>query len=121
MPSEPVTSGQIFVDEPMPGQVRAALSGNLDLLNAQPLSEELRALLSRERPRVLMLDASGVDFCDCSALQMLLDVHDEGQRLDARVVISRASPAIERLLRLFDLTGLFGYPTAGPAGGESIG
>jgi anti-anti-sigma factor len=104
-----------------PGRIRAALSGTLDLTNAPSIGDRLRAVMSAEHPRVLLLDAGAVEFCDCAALQMLLDVRSEGERAGIHVAISIASPALVMLLRLFSLDRLFDYPAARSSAGESSG
>jgi anti-anti-sigma factor len=121
VPHEPGMGGPVLVGEQAQGRIRVALSGGLELANAQVIGDQLRAVMSRDRPRVLLLDMSAVDFCDCAALQALIDVHGEGERAGTRVVISVASPMMVWLLRLFALDRLFDYPTTGPATGESSG
>ena len=107
VPSEPGVSGPVLVGEPAGGRVVVALSGDLELANANLIGDQLRAVMNRNRPRVLLLDMSAVDFCDCAALQTLIDVHGEGVRVGTRVVISEASPTMVWLLRLFALDCLF--------------
>jgi anti-anti-sigma factor len=119
VPSKPGMSGPVLVGEQALGRIGVALSGGLELANAHLIGDQLRDVMSHDRPRVLLLDMSAVDFCDCAALQMLIDVRGEGERVGIRVVISVASPMMVWLLRLFLLDRLFGYPGAGPAGESS--
>jgi anti-anti-sigma factor len=120
-PSAEGSSGPLLVIEQAQGRIRVVLTGSLDLANMQPIGAQLRAVMSRHRPRTLMLDMTRVDFCDCGSLQMLIDVRCDGELAGTRVVIPAASPTVVWLLRLFALDGVFGYPTTGPAIGESIG
>jgi anti-anti-sigma factor len=120
-PSAEGAPGPLLVVEQAHGRIRVILTGSLDLANVQTVGAQLRAVMSRHRPRTLTLDMTRVDFCDCSSLQMLIDVRRDGELAGTRVVIPAGSPAVVRLLRLFALDGLFGYPTTGPTTGESIG
>jgi anti-anti-sigma factor len=121
VPSEPGMSGPVLVGEQADGRVVVALSGDLELANANLIGDQLRAVVSRNRPRLLLLDMSAVDFCDCAALQTLIDVHGDGERGGTRVVISAASPKVMWLLRLLALDRLFDHPATEPATGESSG
>ncbi|MFJ3803636.1 anti-sigma factor antagonist [Streptomyces sp. NPDC090088] len=84
--------------------------GELDLDSDQQLQQTLSDALDHARGGV-ELDLAGVDFCDCSALNVLLRVHHRA-RADAKTLVLRASsPAVERLMALTDTRPLF---TAAP-------
>jgi anti-anti-sigma factor len=120
-PFEKDTTGRLLVVQQANGRIRAILPGALDLTNTETTRDQLRAVMSRFRPRTLILDMTAVDFCDCASLQMLIDVHADGERQGTRVVIRGASPVMAWLLRLFELDDLFDYPATGPARDESSG
>jgi anti-anti-sigma factor len=111
--SEQGTYGQISIVEPEPGHVVAVLAGELDLVNADLIDDQLGGVVRRGPPRVLVLDAASVDFCDCAALHALLRLRAEAESVGCRVVISAPSPPMLRLLRLFEVDRLFGYPPDG--------
>ncbi|POX46708.1 antitermination regulator [Streptomyces sp. Ru71] len=94
--------------------VRVTVRGELDLDAAETLDRALRAALSRSAEGI-QLDLAGVEFCDCSALNVLLTHRrralDDGKTL----VVDGASPAVLRLMELTGTQVLF----AADAGGES--
>ena len=77
------------------------VSGAIDLVTEQTLHNGLRQALARSE-RGIELDLSGVDFCDCSGLNVLLRVRrralDEG-----KIITIRSAGAA--MLRLFSITG----------------
>lgn len=108
---------RIAVRDVEPGTVLAVLSGEIDYDITARFEDALRRVLLERRPQMLALSMVSVDFCDCAALHTLVRVHEEGDRLSCRVVISDASPAVGWLLELFGLDRLFGYPAAAPNSG----
>ncbi|MDI6099592.1 STAS domain-containing protein [Actinoplanes sp. NEAU-A12] len=103
------------MSEPVDGTVTAVLSGSFDMANAGDLETTLRTALTERRPRVLMLDAAAVDFCDCAGLRALLRVRYRAAEPDltCRLVMSAVSPAMIWLLDLLGVGRLFGYPAVG--------
>ena len=69
-------------DETFEGLLIVRPEGRLFFVNAQYVSEQIQALVTRHRPRVLVLDLSRVPDLEYSALQMLLEAErrwtDEG-------------------------------------------
>ncbi|WP_211371035.1 SulP family inorganic anion transporter [Dechloromonas hortensis] len=66
-------------DETFPGLLILRPEGRLFFVNAPLVAEQIRALLDRYQPRVVVLDLSRVPDIEYSALQMLI----EGERLIA--------------------------------------
>jgi anti-anti-sigma factor len=95
------------------------VSGELDLDGDQLLQETLSEALDRAAGG-LVLDLAGVDFCDCSALNVLLRVRDRARATSKSLVVSAASPAVQRLLALSGTLPLFaaGAAEPSPADGE---
>jgi anti-anti-sigma factor len=96
--------------ESSPGgdRVVVAVRGELDLDVGQLLQRALREALARSA-RGLDLDLSGVAFCDCSALNILMGLRQRALADGKTVVVRATSPASERL---FDLTGTLSLFTA---------
>lgn len=92
-------------------RVRVTLSGELDLDASERLRGVLREALSRS-VRGIDLDLEGVSFCDCSALNILLDLRHRALERSKTVVIHSTSAAVDRLLTLTGTRPLFG--TAAP-------
>jgi anti-sigma B factor antagonist len=75
--------------------------GELDLATGDGLRERLAEALGAH-PAVTV-DLSGVEFIDCSGLRALTAARRHARRSGSRLVLSRPSPAVRRLL---DLTRL---------------
>src|SRR5690349_21274952 len=73
-PSTPVT---VRVDA-AGDRLAVTVSGELDLDSDPLLQQTLNKALDRAA-RGLVLDLAGVGFCDCSALNVLLDVRDRAR------------------------------------------
>jgi len=83
-----------------------AVSGEIDIDTEQTLQHALRLALARS-PGGVDLDLTGVGFCDCSGLNVLLRVRRlalaDGRTLGVRAL----SPWVERLLALTGTSSLF--------------
>jgi anti-anti-sigma factor len=110
-PSTPVT---VRVDA-AGDRLAVTVSGELDLDSDPLLQQTLNKALDRAT-KGLELDLAGVDFCDCSGLNVLLDVHDRARLSGKQVTLSATSRAVQRLLTLTNTLPLF---TQDPAGGSA--
>ncbi|CAM5291221.1 STAS domain-containing protein [Streptomyces pilosus] len=90
-------------------RVRVTVRGELDF-EAQHLRYELHEAL-RSSGTGVDLDLSGVSFCDCSGLSVLLDARQRALGLGRTVTLRASSPAVERLLGLIGAQDLFAPPT----------
>ncbi|MEU2284884.1 anti-sigma factor antagonist [Streptomyces sp. NPDC013178] len=93
-------------------RVVVVIRGELDLESAEQLTHALRAALAAAVGGV-DLDLGDVVFCDCSALDVLLDLRQQGLEQGKTLAIRSAGPAVERLLTLTGTDTLFADP--GPA------
>ncbi|MFD9435972.1 ANTAR domain-containing protein [Streptomyces sp. NPDC060002] len=99
-------------------RVVVAVRGELDLDSAEQLAQALRAALGAAVAGV-DLELGGVGFCDCSALNVLLDLHERSLKLGKTLTLRTVSPAIERLLTLTGTRTLFDAPDSdGEGAGE---
>ncbi|MFG2794259.1 STAS domain-containing protein [Streptomyces sp. NPDC048419] len=73
--------------------------GELDLEGNPILQQALAEALTRATGGV-ELDLSGVGFCDCAALNVLLHMHHRAQKMAKSFVVRATSPAVHRLLTL---------------------
>ncbi|MGW0535314.1 anti-sigma factor antagonist [Streptomyces sp. NPDC003032] len=87
------------------------LRGELDLDTGRRLRPGLRHTLSRSA-RVIELDLSGVGFCDCSGLNVLLNLRQWALEQGKAITIGSHSRAVERMLELTGTRHLFAisYP-----------
>ncbi|MGY1499068.1 ANTAR domain-containing protein [Streptomyces sp. QTS52] len=77
------------------------VSGAIDLVTEQKLHNGLRQALARSE-RGIELDLSGVDFCDCSGLNVLLRVRRRALD-DGKIITIRSAGTA--MLRLLSITG----------------
>ncbi|ANS62975.1 hypothetical protein SLINC_0751 [Streptomyces lincolnensis] len=82
------------------------VSGELDLESDHVLYQSLNDALDHAEGGV-DLDLAGVEFCDCSALNVLLRVRHRALRSSKSLVLCATSPAVERLLGLTGTGPLF--------------
>jgi SulP family sulfate permease len=72
-------------DESFPGLLLLRLEGVIFFLNAQRIGAKIQALMDATRPKVVVLDLSGVSDLEYSALKMLIEadrrLQDEGVQL----------------------------------------
>ncbi|MFG2794748.1 anti-sigma factor antagonist [Streptomyces sp. NPDC048419] len=91
------------------------ISGELDLESDPLLQQTLSKALDRAVGG-LELDLAGVDFCDCSTLNVLLDVRDRARLSDKQVTLRATSRAVQRLLTLTNTLALFAGNRTAPDG-----
>ncbi|MEV6409181.1 anti-sigma factor antagonist [Streptomyces bobili] len=87
-------------------RVAVKIDGELDLECAEQLEHALRAALAAAVGAV-ELDLDGVTFCDCAALNVLLELRERGLRQGKPLVIRSAAPVVQRLLDLTGTAALF--------------
>ncbi|MCD7441163.1 anti-sigma factor antagonist [Streptomyces lincolnensis] len=87
-------------------RVVVTVSGELDLESDHVLYQSLNDALDHAEGGV-DLDLAGVEFCDCSALNVLLRVRHRAVRTSKSLALRAASPAVERLLGLTSTRSLF--------------
>ena len=85
-----------------PGLTIARLEGDLDIATAPPLREHLLSVLSRG-VRLLIIDLSGVSFCDAAGLAVLIGTQRHAR---ARGIIVRLAAPRPQLAKLLRITGL---------------
>ena len=91
-----------------------AVTGELDIDTEQALRHALREALAHS-VHGLDLDLAGVDFCDCSGLNVLLHIRRLALAAAKTVRIQTGGVAVERLLTLTRTRSLFAHPDdAGP-------
>jgi anti-sigma B factor antagonist len=78
------------------------LAGELDMLSAPDLGDELSALLEAGETH-LDVDLTGLEFLDSTGLSALLGAHQAAQARGASLVLHSPS---ERIVRLVNISGL---------------
>ncbi|MEU9431234.1 anti-sigma factor antagonist [Streptomyces sp. NPDC048252] len=90
-------------------RVVVAVRGELDLDSAEQLAHTLRAALGAAVGGV-DLELGGVEFCDCSALNVLIGLHEQSLKQGKTVALRTVGPAVDRLLTLTGTRMLFDAP-----------
>src|SRR4030095_11065719 len=96
---------QVSVAHRPPNTAVLVLRGSLDIDTAPSLKANLVRLVERPSPRVVV-DVSGVDFCDSRGVGVLVSAH--GRAMERGGWVRLAAPS-GFLRRLFDTLGLTDY------------
>src|SRR5689334_658066 len=83
------------------GVARLVVAGEVDLASASALAERALALLE-DGPAQLVLDMSGVTFCDSAGLNALFRVYARAEEKGARLTLRSLNAPV---YRVFDATG----------------
>jgi anti-anti-sigma factor len=86
----------------MPSEVVVALTGEIDLSNAQRLNRTVTELLA-DAPNRVVLDMAGVTFCDSQGLGTLVVLSRKAGLAQSYLVLTNVG---DFLLRVLDITGL---------------
>jgi anti-anti-sigma factor len=89
-----------------PAVTIAMLAGELDIATTPALRERLHSLFS-PGVRLLIVDLSGVSFCDVSTLAVLVATQRRARRLGITVRLAGPRPQVARLLRITGLDQCF--------------
>ncbi|MFI9561263.1 STAS domain-containing protein [Nonomuraea endophytica] len=101
-----------------PGATVLHLRGELDLTTREALRERLLNAL-RHSTDLLILDLSGVSFCDAAGLGVLIGVQHQAGILDIAIGLAAPRPHLAKVLRLTGLDRSF--PMYGTIRGTGAG
>ncbi len=91
-----------------PGEVTLRLSGELDLVTAPVLRDELAG--HQARGARIVLDLAGIEFLDSTGLVLLMEVAREPAETGWSLAIRRdLSPPVARLFQVTRTEGLFNW------------
>jgi anti-sigma B factor antagonist len=88
-------------------RVVVALSGEIDLYTAPRLQSQLASALNVDRPVQLVVDMSGVDFCDSTGMNVLLAAQRMAREHGGNVALSGPRPAVRKILQVTGLESVF--------------
>jgi anti-sigma B factor antagonist len=80
-----------------------SLAGEIDLYTAPRLQAELTKALSGAGPTWVVVDMSGVEFCDSTGMNVLLAAHRLAAERGGGLALAAPRPPVRKIL---DLTGL---------------
>jgi anti-sigma B factor antagonist len=84
-----------------------SLGGEIDLYTAPRLHGELVSLLSGESPVQVIVDMSGVEFCDSTGMNVLLAAHRKAREQGGDLELAAPRPAIRKILQVTGLESVF--------------
>ncbi len=81
-------------EESFPGLLMLRLEGRLFFLNAERVADRIHLLRADARPRVLLLDLSGVLDIECSALKMLAEADKRLREAGVTLWLAALAPEV---------------------------
>jgi anti-anti-sigma factor len=85
-----------------PAHILVRLRGEIDIATAPGLRERLLELL-RPGTGLVILDVSGISFCDAAGLEVLVSSHRRAMALGITLRLTSVPPRMTRLMRLHGL------------------
>ncbi|MBO3744419.1 STAS domain-containing protein [Actinoplanes flavus] len=96
--------------------LRAALSGELDLADADAVRDDLTAAAQASAYRFLRIDVSDVTMIDSYALGALVSVRNAAAGAGVAVTLVNPSPPVLKAIQVTGLAEVFGLPPLDPDG-----
>lgn len=111
----PLPSGQAAgPSAPSDSRIRVTVRGELDFDTGDQVRERLDEALAASAGGV-ELDLSGLDFCDCAGLSVLLELRHRALGQGKTVTVRASNPTADRLLDLLGARELFSRQHSGGA------
>ncbi len=83
------------------------ISGEIDLYTAPRLHGELTALIADGKPARVVVDMSGVEFCDSTGMNVLLSCLRRARERGGELEIAVPQPAVRKILQVTGLDSVF--------------
>ncbi len=99
-------------------QAIVTVSGEIDLYTAPRLQGELTAVLAGGRPVRVVVDMSGVEFCDSTGMNVLLAAMKRAREHGGGLDLASPRPAVRKILQVTGLDSVFTIVDATAAAGE---
>jgi anti-sigma B factor antagonist len=84
-----------------------SVSGEIDLYTAPRLHGELATALAGGGPVQLVVDMSGVQFCDSTGMNVLLAAHRRAREHGGDLELAAPRPAVRKILQVTGLESVF--------------
>jgi anti-sigma B factor antagonist len=98
-------------------QTIVALSGEIDLYTAPRLQSELATALAGRDPALIVVDMSGVEFCDSTGMNVLLAAHRHAKERGGELTLAAPRAAVRKILQVTGLESVFTVRDDPAAGG----
>jgi anti-sigma B factor antagonist len=89
------------------GRTIMSLGGEIDLYTAPRLHGELVAILSGDEPVQVVVDMSGIEFCDSTGMNVLLAAHRRAREQGGDLELAAPRPAVRKVLQVTGLESVF--------------
>jgi anti-sigma B factor antagonist len=89
------------------GRTIMSVGGEIDLYTAPRLHGELVTALSGGGPEQIVVDMSGVEFCDSTGMNVLLAAHRRAREQGGDLELAAPRPAIKKILQVTGLETVF--------------
>ncbi len=84
-----------------------SVHGEIDLYTVPRLQRELASVLSGNEAVRLVVDLSGVDFCDSTGVNVLLAAHRQVREQGGDLELAAPRPAVRKILQVTGLETVF--------------
>jgi anti-sigma B factor antagonist len=88
------------------GHALVAIAGEIDLYTAPHLQSEFTRLL-QDGPSRVVIDMSGVDFCDSTGMNVLLSALKRMKERGGSLHVAAPRPAVRKILQVTGLDSVF--------------
>jgi sulfate permease, SulP family len=95
-------------DESFPGLLLLRTQGRMFFLNAESTGERIRSLIAEARPRVVVIDLSGVFDVEYSALKMFIDAEKRQREAGVTLCLTGLVPEVYAAVRRSPLHDILG-------------
>ena len=83
-------------------------AGEIDLYTAPRLHSELAAVIANSAPETrIVVDMSGVEFCDSTGMNVLLSCLRQARERGGELELAAPRPAVKKILQVTGLDGVF--------------
>jgi len=86
-------------DETLPGLLMVRVEGRLYFGNAQRVGDQLRPLIERSKPTVVVLDCSAVTDIEYTALKMLTEAEERARHDGITLWLAALNPDVRRMIQ----------------------
>ena len=84
-----------------------SVTGEIDLYTAPRLHSELMSALAASTPVQLVVDMTGVEFCDSTGMNVLLAAQRRAREAGGDLQLASPRPAIRKVLQVTGLESVF--------------
>jgi phospholipid/cholesterol/gamma-HCH transport system permease protein len=104
----------LTVDRSRPDKLVLIFTGRLDAAGTAALWQRALDLLERENPKRLLVETSGVDYCDGTGIGLLVEIERRMRLQAGKLELSGLRPEFRRLLDQFDPGNFAEVPSERP-------